>query len=160
MPVALTDTQIAELVYEPKPLPMDFRQRLLHLRPKNGHESSQLLVTADSGHVFEIFLRQGMNPLDFSAILGYKSPTLGRIFRLRRYNGKSHIHGNRIEGTTFSYEFHIHFATARYQALGLREDTYAESSPRFANLAVALDCLVEDCGFEGVLHQGNLSFAN
>jgi len=158
MPVALTDAQIDELIREPKPLQGDFRQRLLSLHLKNGHESSQLTITADSGHVFEVFLRQGINPLDFSAVLGYKSPVLGRIFRLRRYNGKSHIHGNRLEGTTFSYEFHIHYATARYQALGLREDTYAETSPRFANLAVALDCLVADCGFEGILHQGNLSF--
>ncbi len=161
MLIALTDAQINELVHEPKPLPSDFRQRLLNLRRKNGHESSQLTITANSGRVFEIFLRQAIiNPLDFSAILGYKSPALGRVFRLRRYNGKNHIHGNRLEGTTFSYEFHIHLATARYQALGAKEDSYAELSPRFTNLAVALDCLVEDCGFEGIPHQGNLSFGS
>ena len=155
MPIELTDAQIAALLKEPKTLPQDFRQRLMNLRPKNSHRSSQLTITAPSGHVFEIFLRQGMNLLDFSAIFGYHSPATGRIFRLRRYNGKSHVHGNRIEGTNF-YDFHIHIATERYQALGSREDTYAEPSGRFTNLAVALDCLVEDCGFEGIIQQRNL----
>jgi hypothetical protein len=157
VPAELTDVQINALLNETKTLPRDFRQRLLNLRSKNSHQSSQLMITAPSGHVFEIFLRQGMNPLDFSAILGYHSPSLGRIFRLRRYNGKSHVHGNRIEGNTF-YDFHIHMATERYQNLGSREDTYAEPSPRFVNLAVALDCLVEDCGFEGILRQHSLLF--
>ena len=155
MPVELTDTQIAALINEPKPLPRDFKQRLMNLRPRNSHRSSQLTIPAPSGHVFEIILRQGMNPLDFSAIFGYHSPATGRIFRLRRYNGKSHVHGNRIEGTTF-YDFHIHVATERYQALGSREDTYAEPSRRFATLAVALECLVEDCGFERVSQQRSL----
>jgi hypothetical protein len=74
---------------------------------------------------------------------------------LRRYNGKSHVHGNRIEGTTF-YDFHIHTATERYQLLGSREDTFAEPSRLFTNLSLALDCLVQDCGFEGANPQLSL----
>ena len=153
VPIELTDAQISALLAEPKPLPRDYK-RLLNLRAKNAHHGSQLAITASSGRLIELFLRQAINPIDFSAIFGYHSPATGRIFRLRRYNGKSHRHGNRIEGDTF-YDFHIHMATERYQALGSREDTYAQPSARFYNLTTALDCLIEDCGF-GVPTQANL----
>jgi hypothetical protein len=69
------------------------------------------------------------------------------IFRLRRYNGKSHEHTNLIEDVSF-YEYHIHQATERYQLLGAREDSYAEPTDRFSDFYQAVSCLMEDCGFE------------
>ncbi|MBZ5555605.1 MAG: hypothetical protein LAO21_23105 [Acidobacteriia bacterium] len=39
-------------------------------------------------------------------------------------------------------------ATERYQDSGLREDSYAEPSTRFADYYGAIRCLLEDCGFE------------
>lgn len=99
------------------------------------------------GSKFRLILRQSVfNPLDFSVILAYCTPTTNRIFRLRRYNGRSHEHTNRIEGDRF-YDFHIHMATERYQELGMSEDAYAEPTERFADLPSALQCLLEDCGF-------------
>jgi hypothetical protein len=90
-----------------------------------------------------IMVRQSeLNPLDFSAILGYYLPKTTSIFRLRRYNGK-HRHTNRIEGTAFR-DFHIHVATERYQRIGAREDTYAEPTDRFNTLYQALHCLLRD----------------
>lgn len=68
------------------------------------------------------------------------------LFRLRRYNGKSHEHTHRIEGLTL-YDFHIHLATKRYQARGLREDSYAEPTERYSDLRSAIRCLLSDCGF-------------
>ena len=156
--IELTDAQIEHLIREPKQLPRDYRTRLMNLRPRNAHQGSQLEISTQAGKNFEIFLRQGMNHLDFSVILGYHLPAMNRVFRLRRYNGKSHVHGNRIEGNQF-YAFHIHSATARYQAIGAREDTYAEPTDRFASLSTAFDCMIMDCGFEGASLQLNLGLA-
>ena len=69
------------------------------------------------------------------------------LFRLRRYNGKSHEHTNRLEGRTF-YEFHIHTATERYQDSGLREDAFAEPTTRLADFVGAVACALDDCGFD------------
>ena len=69
------------------------------------------------------------------------------LFRLRRYNGKSHEHTNSIEGDTF-YDWHIHMATERYQGIGAREDAYAEVTDRYNNLDEALSCLFDDAGFD------------
>ena len=66
---------------------------------------------------------------------------------MRRYNGRSHQHTNRIEGNTF-YDFHIHIATERYQAAGYEEDHYAETTNRFADLGGAIRCMIQDCAFE------------
>ncbi len=68
------------------------------------------------------------------------------VIRLRRYNGKSHRHSNPLEQEVF-YDFHIHTATERYQLSGNREDTYAQTSGRYASLEEAIDCLLQDCGF-------------
>ncbi len=85
--------------------------------------------------------------MDFSVILAYQPPDTNILFRLRRYNGKSHEHSNHLERQTF-YEFHRHTATERYQEAGFREDTFAERDNRFADLHEALSCLFEDCAFE------------
>ena len=68
------------------------------------------------------------------------------MFRLRRYNGRSHEHTNQIENDTF-YDFHIHLATERYQELGAREDAYARPTDRYGTFRGALDCLFTDANF-------------
>ena len=69
------------------------------------------------------------------------------MFRLRRYNGRSHEHTNQIESVTF-HDFHIHFATERYQEMGAREDAYAEPTERFGDFRGALQCLSEDANLK------------
>jgi len=69
------------------------------------------------------------------------------MFRLRRYNGKSHWHTNKLEHFTF-FDYHIHQATQRYQEAGLEEDAYAEPTDLYADLNDALQCAVRDCGFQ------------
>ena len=146
MAARFTDAEIAQLLAEPKPLPDDYQARL-QLRPRSGHERAELDVRTPSGNRFRILLRQNMrNALDFSAIIAHAPPNSNLFFRLRRYNGRSHEHTNRIEGTTF-YDVHIHVATERYQALGAKEESFAEPSDRFADLRGALACLLDDCGF-------------
>ena len=147
MAARLTDSEIAQLIREPKPLPNDYRARI-QVRPKRGHRERELEVTGANGGEFVLILRQSeFNALDFSAILGYRLPKSSQIFRLRRYNGRSHQHTNAIESEEF-YDFHIHEATERYQELGAREDTYARPSDRFADFLGAMRCLLDDCGFE------------
>ncbi len=138
-----SDAEITELLQERKPLPADWRNRV-RLRPKRGHEERDMEFTGSAGSEFRLILRQNrVNALDFSIILAVRIPQSNQLFRLRRYNGKSHEHTNLLEGKTF-YNFHIHMATERYQEIGTREDAYAEPTDRFGDFHGALQCLVED----------------
>lgn len=110
----LSDKDIEGLIKEKKPLPDDYKTKIM-VRPKRGHKERELDVNGEDGNEFRLILRQSLfNTLDFSVILAYRPPQSNILFRLRRYNGKSHEHTNPIEGKTF-YEYHIHHATERYQ---------------------------------------------
>jgi len=147
MSVEYSDDDIQSLVEERKPLPTDFQKRI-ELRAKRGHRERELDVRGAGGNDFRLILRQSMpNPIDFSIILAYCPKGTNRVFRLRRYNGSSHEHTNRIEGTRFR-GFHIHMATERYQELGGDEDSYAEHTDRFSDFQRALQCVLDDCAFE------------
>lgn len=145
MPGYLTDAEILTLLEEPKPLPPDYRRRLVP-KPKRGHSESELELEGAQGSIFRLIIRQAhANALDFSVILAYCIPKSTQVTRLRRYNGR-HEHTNPMEGETF-YGFHVHQATERYQQSGNREDTYATPADRYADLQGAIDCMVKECGF-------------
>ena len=147
MAARYSDQEIALLVQERKPLPPDYRARI-QLRNKSGHKERELDLQGASGNRFRLILRQSsFNALDFSIILAVLPPNTNQVFRLRRYNGKSHEHTNHMEGDTF-YDFHIHMATERYQELGTREDAYAEPTDRFSDFYSALRCVLDDCAFD------------
>lgn len=146
MPTRFSDKEIDVFLREEKRLPADYRAKL-RLKDKRGHKEQELDVQGVAGSRFRLILRQSeFNILDFSVILSLCLPTSNLIFRLRRYNGKSHEHTNVIEGETF-YDFHIHAATERYQDFGPREDAYAQPTDRYADLNEALKCMFKDCGF-------------
>lgn len=145
MSILLTDNQIEELILEVKFLPPDFRSKL-YLRPKRCHKEGEFDIVSENGSEFRVILRQNMiNNWDFSVILGFRPEKSNQLFRLRRYNGK-HSHTNKIEKTTF-YDFHIHYATDRYQQFGFKEDAYAEATDHYSDLSGAFDCLLSDCNF-------------
>jgi len=145
--VIYSDDEIDRLLAERKPLPSDWRGRT-RLRSKQGHEERDLDVTGAEGGEFRLILRRSLtNPLDFSVILAARNPQSNQTFRLRRHNGKSHVHTNNIEKDTF-YDFHIHMATQRYQEIGAREDFYAEFTDRYTDFRGALDCMMADANFE------------
>src|SRR5258708_16240852 len=147
MSIFLTDNQILKLEGEPKRLHTDFNSRII-LKPKRGHKERELDVKGDAGSDFKIILRQSdMNILAFSVILIYLDPNSNAVLRLRRYNGKSHFHTNVIENQPRFYDFHIHYATERYQQGGWAEDHYAEITDRFYDYNGALGYLYSDCGF-------------
>lgn len=144
MAITLSDDEISRLLQERKELPQDFRASIV-MKPKRGHKEQELELQGQDRNEFRIILRQSeFNLLDFSVILIYLPSKTNQVFRLRRYNGKSHEHTNTIEGQTF-YDFHIHETTARYQELGMREDSYATVTDRFVDFQGALKCLIMDC---------------
>lgn len=147
MAIRFTDSEIAAFVAERKPLPHDYQGRL-KLSRKRGHEEAQISLRGARGSEFLIITRRStLNALDFSIILAVGVPGTNAVFRLRRHNGKSHQHSNRIEGNSF-YDFHIHMATERYQDLGMDEDAFAEATTAFADYHSALDRMMKECGLE------------
>ena len=146
MSVKYSDSEIAQMIQESKPLPDDYRSRV-RLRDKRGHKERELGITGGSETRYRLILRQSnSNMLDFSIILAVNPSNSNQLFRLRRYNGKSHEHTNQIEGDIF-YDFHIHYATERYQESGSREDAFAKVTNRYADFHAALSCMLKDCGF-------------
>ena len=143
----LTDGDIARLLAEPKVLTFDPHQT--PRKTVGASTAGEFSVTGTAGSEFVIKLRQSkVNVFDFSIILCYIEPGTNHAFRLRRYNGKSHSHSNTLERTAQFYDFHIHMATERYQRAGIKEDSYAEVSNRYSDSHTALDCMIQDCGFE------------
>jgi hypothetical protein len=145
MPILLSDEEIEELVLEPKLMPDGLCTPKMAVRNSHRHKSYE--IPCDSGHLFVVKIREScVNPMNFSVILGNMLPGVYTVFRLKRYNGKSHFHSNPLENEKF-YDFHVHQATARYQRPGFNEDHYAVPTQRFCNLQTALGCLVDECGF-------------
>jgi hypothetical protein len=113
MAAKYSDAEIQALLAEKKPLPEDFRSKI-RLREKRGHKEQELDIEGVNGNQFRLILRQSsFNGLDFSVILAYCPTGSNQVFRLRRYNGKSHEHTNIIESEKF-FDYHIHTATERY----------------------------------------------
>ena len=153
--LTLTDEQIGALIKEPKTVPEGLIP-LTKMIERNQHRRKELDVAGASGNNFLIAIRQSMlNPMDFSVILGYKNPGFNTIFRLRRYNGKSHYHTNTIEQEQF-FDFHMHTATERYQSRGSREDHFAQIDNRYYSLESAVGCLLADCGFRSSIEESPL----
>ena len=141
--VTYTDEEINDLIHTPK-APVGDRTDLPRLRDAGMHARATALFRDDDGNEFKVVLRRSRaNALDFSVILAVRMPRSNRWFRLRRYNGRSHVHRNRIEGTTVS-GFHIHTATERYQRSGRREDAYAEAATTYGDYEGAVSCLIEE----------------
>ena len=157
MAPSFTDSEIQQLISEPKVLTSGDHANLRVLpRQKKQHKEQLIEIprSADPNSFFKIILRQNtLNHLDFSAILAIGFRTTNLDFKLRRYNGKSHRHHNKIEGDLF-YDFHIHTATERYRANGYpKEESFAERTDRFSDLHGAIKAMIEDCNV--ILPQGS-----
>ncbi|MDD5260312.1 MAG: hypothetical protein PHD76_00535 [Methylacidiphilales bacterium] len=146
MPVQFTDSEIQALLLEGKPLPADYALRVV-TKAKRGHRERELAVEGEAGSDFVLKLRQSsINPLDFSVILCVVPKGKNEEFRLRRHNGKSHEHTNKLERVKM-YDYHIHMATERYQRTGWEEDSYAEPTNRYQDFQGALQSMLQDANF-------------
>jgi hypothetical protein len=151
----ISEARIAELIAEEKGLPSGL-EPLTSFTLRNQHHRKDFKVVAPSGNEFLVAIRRSaLNVLDFSVILGYQLPYLHTIFRLRRYNGKSHHHTNTLEKELF-YDFHVHIATERYQRPGFHEDHFAVVTNRYYSLESAVQCLLNDCGFRASMEASPL----
>ena len=153
----LSDAAIQELIAEAKAMPDGLCPLSKKLIERNQHQQRTFEITGAEGGSFVLYTRQNLiNSLDFSAILGYKMPGFNTVFRLCRYNGKSHTHTNTIEAESF-HDFHIHTATERYQRRGgFKEDHFAAIDRRYWSLESAISCLLDDCGFQRPYKQFDL----
>jgi hypothetical protein len=146
--IKYSDLQIAQLINEPKPLPLDWYSKI-QTKTYMTYETKSFDVKGIRNNTFRVIWRQSIiNQLDFSAIFGVIPINATKPFRLKRYDGKVSPHSNPIEKERF-HDFHIHIATERYQVFGTREeDKYAEVTDRFSDLTGAIQCLLEDCNFQ------------
>ena len=121
---------------------------------KDGHEQVNYTAVALDGtnHEFEIYkrqnLRNGMED-DFSCGISWIAPN-GETLTLKRYNGSSHDHPNRLEKNKLGLNCHIHFATEKYIKANLKPEGFAEVTDRYNSLDGALHCLVLDCKIKGI----------
>ena len=143
--ITYSDQEIEDLIQEPKKLPDNWRSLL--------YKARKLDVDGNDGNKFRIIVRQNDTyPSDFSVILAVLVPpdrcrSSDQVFRLRRYNGSTNPHTNRIEKNEVD-GFHIHFATERYQLRRQKEDGYAKKTCRYNDFDGAVQCLIEDANFE------------
>lgn len=138
--ITYSDQEIEDLIQESKKLPDNWKSLL--------YKARELDVDGSEGNKFRIIVRQNDSyPFDFSVILAVLVPPSDRVFRLRRYNGWTNPHINRIEKNEVD-GFHIHFATERYQRRGQKEDGYAEKTYRYNDFDEAVQCLIEDANFK------------
>ena len=146
MPITLSDKEIQDLIDEQKILPDNYQSHII-MKPKRGHKESEIDVHGINGSVFRVLFRQSsIDPFDFSVILGYLIPKTNVLFRLRRYNGRSHEHSNNLEKEKI-YGYHIHQSTERYQRSGLKEDEYATDTNIYSDIPSAFQCMIQDCNF-------------
>ena len=142
-----TDDEINALITEEKTHSGTIHE-IMDLKESDGHKRTSFDIMRADGSRFIIKLRQNVNDMnDFSAIIAFQEKGNNKDFKLRRYNGKSHEHSNKLEDEKF-YNFHIHFATQRYQDEGRKEESYAEATNRYSDIEEALNCLLEDCNLK------------
>jgi len=145
--MVLDDPTIERLIREPKPS-LELA-RLMSAKRKRGHRETQVEVEGREGSRFRVIVRQlVLDPLDFSVILAYLPSGSTRAFRLRRHNGNSHEHSNKLERTNIRFDFHVHMATERYQVAGFKEEGYAEPTDAYGDLPGAVAYMLEAAGFE------------
>ena len=74
----------------------------------------------------------------------------GETLTLKRYNGSSHNHPNKLENVKLGYNCHIHIATEKYILANRKAEGFAEVTDRYDSLEGALHCLVNDCKISGI----------
>ena len=138
--VVITDQQIKDYINEEKIiLPKDFKPSF---KVKDNQNVFETEIQATSGNIFKIIVRQNqINPLNFSVIFGIILD--GKLFRIRRYNGDSHEHTNKIEMDSVE-GFHIHIATERYQERGFQPEGYAEPTNKYSDWQSAFKLMLKE----------------
>ena len=140
-----TEAEITALMSEQKSLSDGWREGSPILTKRDDRQRSIELSGVD-GHEFVVIGRQHQaDRRNFSLVLALLVlDGRRRLFRLRRYDGSSHRHCNRIERERL-IGCHIHQATERYQLYAnTSEDGFAVATDRYSDLRAAWQCLIDD----------------
>ncbi len=131
----------------------DFLMRKMKIKQGRGSshlQNSRKFPRTNGKGEWLIYLRRNKeNPLDFSCGLGFTPEGRSQIFTLRRYNGKSHHHTNRLENQIPFYDFHVHQATEKYQRSPYSDEHYAYPTDRYTDLHGAFKNFLIDCKVMG-----------
>lgn len=144
---SLTDAKIAELLKMPKRVTNPTAREVSDA----NHLRRDYQVTSEDGtEEFCVFVRQNRTITDdFSCGLRWM-PRGAEHLILVRYNGPSHPHPNRLEGTRIEFVPHIHTATERYLQANHKPEGFASETDRFTTCKGALHALVTDCNISGL----------
>lgn len=138
----ITDAKINEYITEKKILPENFDPVPKETGNALHYEKE---IPGEKGNVYKIIIEQLKKcPFDFSVIFGVVQGKT--IFRIKRYNGPSHLHTNGIERNKIK-GCHIHVATQRYQERKFKEEGYAIPTKKFTDWKTALKLMLEENNF-------------
>lgn len=148
IPEDLTDNALADMRTERKRV----ENPGARIVEKAGHQERNfdLVSEEDPLRRYRIFVRQSrFEPTAFSAGL-IREFSAGTTLVLVRYNGPTHTHRNRLEGTRLPACTHRHVTKASYLERGMAADGFAVRDTRFTTVEGALRCLLEDCNVSGL----------
>ena len=113
-------------------------------RPVHRQRAFQVSGGSDDEARFLIYQRENLlDQFDYSSGILYL-PRGASSLTLARYNGPSHEHREIV------YRTHIHRASEKAIAAGLKPESDAEETDRFETLEGALACLVGDFNVTGI----------
>ncbi len=116
-------------------------------RPVHRQRAFQVSGGSDDEARFLIYQRENLlDKFDYSSGILYL-PRGASSLTLARYNGPSHEHREIV------YRTHIHRASEKAIAAGLKPESDAEETDRFETLEGALACLVNDFNVTGIRAQ-------
>ena len=149
---SLTDERIEQLLRMPKRVTNPTAR---NVADANHDKRDYVVESADGTERFKIFVRQNKTVLDdFSCGLQWLPPGSESLI-LARYNGSSHDHPNRLEGSRVDYVCHIHKTTERYVKANLKPECFAEATDTYETCGGALHRLVTDCNITGIETKGD-----
>jgi hypothetical protein len=145
---SLTDERIQQLLTMPKRVTNPTARQV---EDANHEKRDYVVESSDGNERFKLFVRQNKTITDdFSCGLQWL-PAGGESLILARYNGSSHEHPNRLEGTKLSFVCHIHHTTERYLQANLKPEGFAAAeAATYKTCHGALHQLIVDCNITGL----------
>ncbi|MDA1273089.1 MAG: hypothetical protein O2960_03410 [Verrucomicrobia bacterium] len=149
---SLTDERIEQLLKLQKRITNPTARTVVDA---NHDKRDYVVESTDGTERFRLFVRQNKTVSDdFSCGLQWL-PAGSESLILARYNGSSHDHPNRLEGTYVDFVCHIHQATERYLQARLKPEGFAQATDTYSTCDGALHRLVGDCNIEGLETQAD-----
>ena len=152
----ISDEDISRYISERKLFDCTSMLRRFNPPTTKGHKRKVVEFDGVNGNKFKLSYRENAkNPLDFCVGLYLIREETGEEFILKRYNGKNHWHTNKCPKGKRFFDFHIHRATKKCQESREHEEDFATITSQYSTARQALDCLLQDCGFQ--YNQSNFS---